>query len=211
MADSVTLSTEKREGRGSRRAAKLRDKGRIPGIVYGHKEQPLQISVEKKPLQTAIQHNVRVVDLQGAAASKAQIVEVQWDYLGQEVLHVDFKRISADERIKIQVRIELKGHAPGVGEGAVLDQPLHTLHIECPAIAVPDSIKVSVAELQKGAAIHVRELKLPEGVTVLDDPDQVIVQVTEPKVEAEAPAEAATTAEPELIGRAKGEEEGEGE
>src|SRR5262249_13884743 len=106
-----------------------------------------------------------------------------------------------------------RGTAPGTTAGGVLDQPLHSLHIECPAISVPESIRVNVGELQIDQAIHVGDLKLPEGVKVLNDPDAIVVQVTAPVAEPEvAPAAApvAETAEPEVIGRQKAEaEEGE--
>src|SRR5206468_4967888 len=88
-----------------------------------------------------------------------------WDHLGKDVLHIDFERVSADERIEVPVRIELKGIAPGVTGGGILDQPLHTVMVECLAISIPDSIRVNINELQLGAAIHVKDLTLPEGVT----------------------------------------------
>jgi large subunit ribosomal protein L25 len=136
---------------------------------------------------------------------------VQWDHLGKEVLHIDFERVSADERIHVSVPIELRGVAPGVTGGGVLDQPMHELAIECPAIAVPESIRVNVGELQLGAAIHVRDLHLPEGVTATGDPDAVVVHVTLKQTEPEpTAAPAAGAAEPEIIGR-KVAEEGEEE
>ena len=113
-------------------------------------------------------------------------MEVQWDHLGQDVLHVDFRRVSADERIHVTVPIELRGIAPGVTGGGVLDQPLHTLDIECLAVAVPDSIRVNINELQLGAAIHVRDLTLPPDVKALADADAIVVHVTAPQAEPEA-------------------------
>lgn len=212
MADTVVLSTEKREGRGSRLASRLRKLNKVPCVVYGHKEATLSLSVDHDPLVHAIRHGSRVVDINvGGAVEKAQIVEVQWDHLGQDVLHVDFKRVSADERIEVEVPIKLKGVAPGTAGGAgLLDQPLHTLRIECPAISVPDAIMVTINELQVGQAIHIKELKLPEGVTALGDPDTVVVHVTEPRGEPEPTAEAAESAEPEVI-TARKKEEGEAE
>jgi large subunit ribosomal protein L25 len=127
-------------------------------------------------------------------------------------LHVDFARVAADERIKIEVRIELRGTAPGVTAGGLLDQPIHNLEIECLAVAVPESIRVFINELQVDQAIHVRDLKLPEGVTTSEDPDAIVVQVAAPKVEEEAAAAApaAEQVEPEVIGR-KEKAEGEAE
>lgn len=214
MAETVVLQTEKREGRGTRQADKLRKSGRIPAVVYGHKEQTLSVSVDHDLLLSAVRHGARVVDVQVEdKLEKAQIMELQWDYLGKDVLHVDFKRVSADERIELTVPVELRGISPGVTAGGLLDQPLHTLRIECPVLAVPETIRVSILELQIDGVIHVRDLKVPEGVKVLDDPDAVVVHVKPPKVEAAAPAEEAAeaSAEPEVITRKKGEEEAEEE
>jgi len=213
MAESVVLETEMREGRGSRLAAKLRKKKKVPAVVYGHKEQTVSVSIDHDPILSAIRHGVRVVDIRlTGGVQKAQIVEVQWDHLGKDVLHVDFKRVSADERIEVEVPIELRGTPQGLSDGGLLDQPLHTLRIECPAIAVPDSIRVSIAELKVEDAIHVKDLKLPEGVKALDEPDAIIVHVTRPAAApAETPAVAAATAEPEVIRPGKKGEEGEEE
>jgi large subunit ribosomal protein L25 len=213
MADAEVLTVEKRDGRGSRAADKLRKTGRIPAVVYGHKEATVAVSLSGEEVQTVLRHKVQIVDLQfDGAVQKAQIREVQWDHLGKDVLHVDLKRVSVDERIEISVPLELRGVAPGVTSGGVLDQPIHSLRIECLAVAVPESIRVNVMELQQGAAIYVRDLQLPPGVKALDDPDAVVVHVTIPQAEPEAAAApAAEQAEPEIIGRKAAEEEGEAE
>jgi large subunit ribosomal protein L25 len=208
MAESVVLKTQKRDSRGTTAAAHLRKKGLVPAVVYGHKEATEVVSLSHDDLVAAVRHGARVVDLQSEKGmQKAQIAELQWDHFGKDVLHADFKRVSADERITIQVRIELRGIAPGVTGGGVLEQPMHTVTIECLAVAVPDSIRVNIAELQVDGAIHVRELVLPEGVLAKDDPESVVVRVAKPAVVAELPAEAApTSAEPEVIGRKAAEE-----
>jgi len=212
MAESVVLVAQKREGRGSRLAQRLRAQGQIPGVLYGHKQATVSVALPGDALAHAIRHGTRVLDLRtDAGLEKVLIREVQWDHLGKDVLHVDFARVSADERIKISVRLEVRGTAPGVTAGGMLEQPLHSLHVECLAISIPDSIRVNVGELQLGTAIHVKDLKVPEGVKVLDDPDAIVVQVTTPAAEPEAAVEEGATAEPEVIGRVKGEEEGEGE
>ncbi len=211
MAESVQLKTQPRSGSGSRAAEKLRKQGLIPAIVYGHKQANDMVTVGHDDLVDAVRHGARVVDLQSdKGLQKAQIAELQWDHLGKDVLHVDFKRVSADERIVVPVRIELRGIAPGVTAGGVLEQALHTINVECLAIAVPDSIRVNINELQLDGTIYVRDLHLPEGAKAMDDPDAVVVHVAPPKVAAEAPAEAAAQAEPEIIGR-KVDEEEEGE
>jgi large subunit ribosomal protein L25 len=212
MAETLVLATKKREGKnGSRVARSMRKHGEVPAVIYGHKKDTVSVTLKTDDITRAIRHGARVVDLQTTAGVEtAQIVELQYDHLGKEILHVDFKRVSRDERIKIDVRVELRGIAPGVTGGGVLDQPLHTLEIECLAIAIPDSIRVSIAELQLGSAIHVKDVKAPEGVKILSDPDAIVVHVTAPAVEPEPGAEGAPTAtEPEVIGGRKEEEEGE--
>jgi len=212
MAESVPLTTEKRESRGSAEARRLRKRGQIPAVLYGHKEETVSLAISQEEFDSILRHHTRVVDLQmDGQREKALIREVQWDHLGHDVLHVDFARVAEDERIQIEVRIELRGVAPGATGGGVLDQPLHSLKIECPAISVPESIRVNIGELQVGQSIHVRELNLPPGVTVLNDPDAIVVHVTAPEAEAETPVgPTAETAEPEVIGRQKAEgEEGE--
>jgi large subunit ribosomal protein L25 len=214
MAEAVVLNLSKREGMGKKAARKIRKQGLLPAVVYGHKEETLSVTLPTDDLVKAVRHGARVFDLvAGGKTEKAIINELQWDHLGKELLHVDFKRVAADERITVTVRLELRGIAPGVTGGGVLDQPLHNLTVECLAVDIPGSIRVNIGELQLGEAIHVRDLKLPEGVVVKSDQDAIVVHVTTPQAEPEptaAPAgEAAERAEPERIApeRAKEEEE----
>jgi large subunit ribosomal protein L25 len=210
MAESVTLVAQRREGSGTQAARRLRRKGLMPAVVYGHKEETLSLALSVEEVEKAIRRGVRVVDLKtDSKEEKAVIADVQWDHLGKELLHVDFKRVAEDERIVVTVPVELRGIAPGVNAGGALDQPIHTLSIECLAISIPDSIRVPIGELQIGGSIHVRDLVLPPGVKAMTDPDAIVVHVTTPVAEAPvAPAaEAATAAEPEVIGRQKAEEE----
>jgi len=211
MAETIVLPFEVRQSKGTRKAEKLRKSGQTPGVLYGHEQGTVSVAVSHNALLNAVMlHHARVVDLQGQGKTqKALIKALQWDYLGKDILHVDFERVEADERIKVTVPLEIKGIAPGVAAGGSLDQPLHNLHIECLAVAIPDSIRVLINELQKGQAIHVRDLKLPEGVTALDDADAIVIHVTEPQSETTPTEGEATTAEPEIITRRPTAEEAE--
>jgi large subunit ribosomal protein L25 len=215
MAESVVLVTKPRQSRGSKEARRMRRSGMVPGVLYGHGEETLAVTLSGDDLAKAIRHGARVVDLdQAGKLEKALIREIQWDPIGHDILHVDFARVAADERITIDVRLELRGTAPGVTAGGSLDQPLHNLEIECLALSVPESIRVNIGELQIEGVIHVKDLVLPAGVTTKVDPDAVVVQVRPPMVEAEAPAAAAVPgeqAEPEVIGRKAAEVEEEPE
>jgi large subunit ribosomal protein L25 len=204
MAESVVLVTQPRSERGSGAARRLRRNGLVPGVIYGHKEENLAVSLSADALMKAIRQGAHVVDFElKGKQEKALIREVQWDYLGKDLVHVDFERVSADETITVTVPIEIRGTAPGIAQGGVLDQPLHNLSIECLALNIPDSIRVNVGELQIDQAIHVRDLVLPEGVKATGNPDTIVVHVTAKVVEEVAPAapEVAGAAEPEVIAR----------
>jgi len=213
MAETTALEAQPRTKHGSHHADRLRKQGLIPAVLYGHKEETVSLAVNRDDLQKAVRKGARVLDLQtGGGTQKALISELQWDHLGVDLIHVDFKRVDINERIHVTVPIELRGTAPGIAAGGVLDQPLHALHVECLAISIPQSLRVNVGELQIGGAIHVREVHLPEGVQALDDPDAIVVHVTQKLEEGEtAAALAAETAEPEVIGRKAAAEEGEAE
>jgi large subunit ribosomal protein L25 len=213
MAETVVLKATKREGRGGHAAEKLRRRGQVPGVVYGHKQDAVALSLSADELLNVVRHGARVVELQtdGGAGETALIWDLQWDHLGKDVLHVDFRRTARDERIVVNVPIELRGIAPGVTSGGVLDQQMHTLEIECLAVNIPETIRVNISELQQGAAIHVRELHLPEGVKAMADPDAIVVHVTAPQAVPEPTVEVVPgPAEPEIVGRrVAAEEEGE--
>ena len=209
MAQVLALKTVVREGKGTKLARKLRKTGMIPGIVYGHGETPVQVSVSSKDFDHAVRVlKARAIEIElGGKTETVLIKDLQFDYLSQHITHFDLLRVSATDTVKVRVKVELRG-APKVMGGGVLDQPLHELHIECTATSIPESIRVDISGLTLGEPIHVRELTFPAGVTVLEAPEAVVVQLKLPEVEPE-PAEA-TGVEPEVL-TAKKPKEGEEE
>lgn len=200
MSVIVTLKAHPRAQSGSRAAHKLRKQGQVPGIVYGHKQDNVQVSVSADELDRAIRvQHARVLDLEiGGKTETVLVRELQWDYLGKQMVHVDFERKDRAELVRVTVPVELRNSPKATG-GGVLDQPLHTLHIECPLGGIPEAIRVDILNLTLGAPIHVRELTLPEGVTVLEAPEAVVVQLKLPGVEAAPAAPAEPGAGPEVI------------
>src|SRR5687767_2285692 len=98
MVESAILEVEKRTSSGTREARRMRKKGLLPGIVYGHKKETLSVTFSSETIANLVRHGVRVVDLQlGGVKDKALIRELQWDHLGKEILHVDFARVSEEE------------------------------------------------------------------------------------------------------------------
>jgi large subunit ribosomal protein L25 len=206
MTQIVKLKATPRTGNGSRAASKLRKQGLVPGIVYGHKQDNAPVAVSAEELDRAIRIlHARMLELDLNGQPETVLIrEVQWDPFGKQLLHVDFERKSATEKVKVTVPVELR-NTPKTTGGGVLDQPLHTLHVECPLGAIPEAIRIDITNLTLGHPIHVRELTLPEGVKVLESPEAVVVQLKLPGVEAAAPAGAAApaAAEPEVIKKEK--------
>ena len=204
MAEFILLKAEPRKEFGTANARRLRKKGLLPAVVYGHKEAHLDVVLNRDEVEKVVKKGAHIVDLEaGGKTEKARFRELQWDSVGLELVHVDFMRVSQDERIVVPVRIELRGIAPGVGEGGVLDQPIHVLQVECPALEIPEHIRITVDKLKLGDAIHVKDLTLPPRVVAKADPDAVVVHVKAHKEEVAAPAAtvpaAEGAAEPEVI------------
>ena len=211
MAEAVTITVEPRDpaknkGTGTRAVRKLRKQGRIPAIVYGHKQTPQPITLGREDVWQMIKKSTPLATLKMGEASEMVLVrDVQWDHLGKEILHLDFARVSADESIETEVRLELHGSAPGTSEGGVLELLVHSVNVTCRAGAIPSVIRIEIGELHVNQSIHVRDLVLPEGVTVNAEPDLTILHVIIPRVVAEpvvaAVEGAAAGVEPEVIGR----------
>jgi large subunit ribosomal protein L25 len=204
------LNVEVRKEAGKRHAKRLRRDGGIPAVLYGHGEQTVSLAVPREQFAAALRHGSRLVELKGGANESALIRELQWDIYGTAVMHIDFTRVSADERIEVKVPVELRGQAPGVRAGGVIQHLVHEIEIECLATAIPDKIQLNINHLELKDSITVGQLELPPGVKLLSEPEAIAVQCVEPAVEEEVEAAPTEGAEPEVIGR-KAEEEGEEE
>ncbi|HYH09422.1 MAG TPA: 50S ribosomal protein L25 [Thermoanaerobaculia bacterium] len=208
----VTLEVSRREQTGKEVAKKLRRDGKVPAVVYGGHREPVAITVDRKAVSELIQkseHGIRSVFLlkmQGSDQQRhAMIKEVTIDPISRKMKHIDFVRVAMDEKVKVTVPVHVTGTAAGVKEGGLLDFQVRELHLECLPGAIPDSIDVDVTPLGGHDYFRIKDLKLPEGVRVLDDPERVVVGVTHAKAEADAAAEGAT-AEPEVIKKGKTED-----
>jgi large subunit ribosomal protein L25 len=213
MATIAKLKANRRSTTGTAAARRLRRAGQVPGTVYGHGQEPVPVTLESDDIRPIISSGAHIVDLDLDGKSETALIrDVQWDTFSTYVRHVDLMRVDANERVRITVPVQIKGTAVGVIAGGILEQPLHALHVECPAIQIPDFIPVKVSSLEIGQAVHVRELTdIPEGVRVLDTPDAVVVHVVKPGIVEVAPVEEAAPGptEPELIKREKKTEEDE--
>ena len=207
---TANVTAKPRNELGSRANKRLRDAGFIPGVIYGHKEAVVPVTLPKKEVVGHLAHGAHLFDLSlDGKSEKVLVKEVQYDHLGMEVLHVDFARVSLDEKVELTVPLELKGTPKGEAEGAVLQQFVAELEIECLVTDIPHAIVHNVTEMEKDSELHIRDLKLPAGVRVMQDEDLLVAAVREVQEEVPTEAAEAATAEPEVIGR-KAEEGEEG-
>ena len=207
MAEQIALRAELRPGAGKGAASRLRRAGRVPAIAYGAGLQPTAVSVDALALyhvlHTAAGENaVLNLDVDGEK-HLALARQIQRHPVRRDVLHVDFVAVDRLKPVTVDVPLHIEGDAAGVVEGGVLSQVEHTLEIEVLPLEVPTAITVDVSALAIGDAIKAGEITLPPGVTLLTDPESVVIQVTtptveeepEPAAEAEAEAEGATATE----------------
>jgi large subunit ribosomal protein L25 len=217
----IELHVEKREETGKNEARRSRAKGKIPAVVYGSRKPTVPISVDRRALSDAFRGGARenaifLLKLAGTDQSRhVMIKELQQDPVSRKALHIDFVRIEMTTRIRVKVSVEVVGVAVGVKtEGGILDFVTREIEIECLPGNIPAHIPVDVTNLAIGDALRISELVAPEGVTVVDDPEKVILHVTHPTAEKEPEAAAAEGAaeitEPEVLkkGKAVSEEEG---
>lgn len=209
MAETAELNVQVRKETGKRQVRRLRAKGLVPAVIYGHGGASISLSVSAEQVNTAIRQGSRIVALKGGLNENAFIREVQWDTYGLDVLHLDFTRVTAEEMLETTIVLECRGEAPGTRVGGTLEQPLHSMQIKCPANVMTDRIEVNVNSLELDKTITVGDLELPKGAEALLDDDVVVVQCIE-RAAVEDEAVSTGPAEPEVIGR-KADDDGEGE
>jgi large subunit ribosomal protein L25 len=213
---SASLGAEVRSESGKGVARKLRAAGRVPAVVYGHGREAQSLSLVARDLDkllSSIAAGSTVIELSvGSATTKTLIREVQRHPFKKQIMHVDFMELVAGEKVIVDVPLVFTGIPEGVRlSGALLEQILHSVEINVDPAAIPNHIDVDVTNLAMGHSLHIRDLKLPEGVEVLSEADATICAVVAPRaVVEEKPAEGeAVVAEPELIRKTKEEEEAE--
>lgn len=217
---TIELNVEKRSTTGKGEARRSRMAGQIPAVVYGAGKPNVPIAVDRKALsdlfrEGAGENAIFLLKLAGSDQSRhAMIKELQRDPLSRKPLHIDFVRVLMDVKITVKVPVEVTGVARGVkADGGILDLVTREIEIECLPGNIPPSLAVDVTELGIGDAIRISEIPAVEGVTIVDNPEKVVVHVAHPAREEE-PAVAAEAAaeptEPEVLkkGKAVSEEEG---
>jgi large subunit ribosomal protein L25 len=217
--ERVSINAEKRDVSGKGSARSLRRAGMVPAVLY-REGKAQSIKLAKKDLAKLINSVAGeqvMVDLNFADGDKklALLKDFQVDPVRRELLHTDFFEVSLTEKVRITVHVATKGESIGVKrDGGLLQHTLREIEIECLPDLIPGKIEVDISKLELGQVLHVRDLKLAEGIKILTDQGDVIVTVIEPVAEVVPTAEegatvAAAAAEPELAAK-KGKKEEEG-
>jgi large subunit ribosomal protein L25 len=202
MAQTAQITAKPRNELGSRANKRLRDSGMLPGVIYGHKEAVVPVTLPKKEVVSHLSHGTHLFEV-GLEGKKETVLvkEVQYDHLGLEVMHVDFARVSLDEEVDVTVPLELKGEPKGEKDGGVLQQIVAELDLRCKVTDIPDVIRYDVSGMALNDVVHISDLKLPPNVKALQDADLVVAKVEEVQEEVAAPAAEAAEGEPEVIGK----------
>ena len=210
----LVLQAEKRVKTTKGAVKALRRQGRVPGIVYGEKGEPLALSVDEKTLLQMIRSERgrnALITLQVADTSQAVLVkEIQRHAITRAITHVDFHRVSLKQKVEASVPVHVKGEAPGVKlSGGVQEHLVREVRVRCLPTKIPAALDADVSTLQIGQALRGKDLNVPEGVELLLDLESIIINIVSPTIleepTAAAPTEAATT-EPEVIKKGKVEE-----
>ena len=221
--EEIKLDVQVRKEIGTRKVKAARRTNLIPGVVYGGGKEPTAISIDRKSFErisrlhrgaTVIFHLNVMEGTKKLRDYSAITKEMQFNPVSDDILHIDFHRISLTEKIQVEVSVVPKGDAIGVKQdGGSLDQHIWKLDVICLPTEIPHHIEVEVSHLKIDDKIFVKELKLPAGVTTKHDPEDIVVSVAPPMKEIkpeEAAAAAASATEPEVI-KEKPKEKKEGE
>jgi large subunit ribosomal protein L25 len=207
----MTIQVEKRERTGKGGSRESRRKGMIPGVVYGGGKDSVPIQLDRKTFVEMMKKSdnenpIFLLKLSDSGQERHAILrDLQKDPVSRMVIHLDFQRIEMNQKVHVTVTVELVGTAVGVkAEGGLIEFTTRELKIECLPGDIPRHIEVDITNLHVGQHIEAGAVQLPQGVTLNDDPEKVIVTLGH--MRTEEPTGEERTAEPEVIKRGKGEE-----
>lgn len=191
MGNNV-LNVEIRNKTGKGISRQLRSAGRLPGIVYGKGFAPVAVSINQRELLKTITDGGQnaLITLNGIESLNGAVViiaDMLVDPIKSTPRHIDLHKVNMDEKVRVEVKIKLKGTAKGVKDGGLLDFVKHTVEVECLPAFIPAQIEVDVTNLTIGHSIHASEITLPANIKLVDDPKASIVSVLG-KAKEEAPA-----------------------
>jgi large subunit ribosomal protein L25 len=204
----VKLNAEKRSEKGNGPARRLRASGRVPAVLYGRGMESVPLSVDARELGHVLHQGSNVlIDLNVGDDNFLTLAkDLNRDHIKGRYIHVDFLAIDKDQKITVNIPVTPVGDSRGVKEGGVLEHHMWEIEVECLPFDVPESVEIDVSDLGIGDNIHVSDLRVPSGVEILSEPEELVLAVIQPQapieveeeavegeaVEGEAPAEGAT-------------------
>ena len=214
----IIIRATAREGRGKNDARRARRNGQVPVTIYGGAGESVSALAQLSELAAILRsdtgrNTIFTVDIEGVEATEVMFADRQIDPVRMRLVHADFKRLVKGEKIEATVPLRLVGEPFGVREEAgVLEQLVREVEIRCQPRDIPEHIDVDVTELKVHEVLHVSDIPIAEGIEILEEADTAIATVGVVKEEpvAAAPVEGEALAEPEVIGKGKKEDEGEG-
>lgn len=210
MSDTVSIEVQPRQETGKNANRRSRAAGKIPAVVYGGGKESVAVEVDRKTLLDSMkghsgEHPIYLLKL-GDRERHAMIRHMDVDPVSRQVIHIDFQRVLMDQKVRVTVPVELVGVAVGVKtEGGMIDFVTREVNVECLPGEIPKHVDLDVTEVHVGQHVEAKDLKLPEGVTLVDDPEKVIVSLSHGRLDTGA-EEGAAEREPEVIKRTKAED-----
>jgi large subunit ribosomal protein L25 len=211
MSDTMKIEVTPREETGKNANRRARAAGKIPAVVYGGGKESVAIQIDRKTLLDNMkghsgENPIFLLKL-GDKERHAMIRNMEVDPVSRQVIHIDFQRVVMDQKIRVAVPVEIVGTAYGVKtEGGMLDFVNREIHVECLPGDIPKHVDCDVTDVHVGQHVEAKDLKLPPEVTLLDEPDRVIISIGHGRLETAAEAAAAERTEPEVIKKTKAEE-----
>jgi large subunit ribosomal protein L25 len=211
--ETPTVKAERRDRLGSRYSKRLRKNGRLPGVIYGHKTDTIAVTVDQKETVGLLKRGAHVVNvaIDGAQPETCLVKDLQFGYLGDDIIHVDFARVDLNEEVEVQVHLKFTGSPEAAKKpGSVLTTPMTEIEVICKVKDIPGEIRVDLSKLED--VLMVKDVKLPEGIRTKENPESVVAQITFIAEEVAATPEAGevaegAAAEPEVITEKKPAEE----
>lgn len=205
--NAPVINATKRDRVGSRYARRDRSAGRLPAVVYGHKQEPVAVTVDAHATLLLINRGEKIFKLhmEGQKSDEYVLLKaLQYDFLGTNIVHCDLELVDLDERIHTKVPLHLLGQLECKGlkvAGSILIHPVGELEVECSVKTLPDFLELDIRNLEMNGTLHAREVPLPPGVTLVSDPEGVVARIVG-HVASDDGAEAATVggaAAPEVL------------
>lgn len=195
------LDAQPRDRMGTKYAKRLRASGRLPAVIYGHGSQPTHVSIEEKPVVSALKRGLHVFNLKVGGTSETCLVkDLQFGWLGDNVVHVDFTRVNLDEEVTVSVSLHFVGTPEAARRvGAVLTHDITELQVRCKVRDIPESIRVDLTPME-GELMTVSQLKLAAGLVAVSNPHAALARIQTVLEEVVGEAAATTAvAEPEVL------------